>query len=103
MFSINIICLGFKFLAFSARSGAMSEKITSTPDNSCNLAAIGRSESSGLRSPLGLPRWAIITIEQLASSNFLIVDSEATIRPSSVMTPFFNGTFRSQRSKTFLF
>ena len=54
-------------------------------------------------SPLGRPRWATTIIEQLASRSFLIVPSEATIRPSSVITPSLIGTFKSQRSRTLLF
>ena len=59
--------------------------------------ATGANESSLLRSPFGLPRWAIITIEQFAFNSFLIVLNEATILPSSVIRPSLIGTFRSQR------
>ena len=75
-------------------------KETGLPSNSLKRFATGAKESSDLTSPLGRPRWAAITTLAPAEIKYSIVGSDALIRPSSVMTPFFNGTLRSQRRKT---
>ena len=77
-----------------------AEKLTFSPNNSDKRLAIGARDNSGLRSPFGRPRCAVITTDAPCASKYLIVGSEALIRPSSVITPSFNGTFKSQRSRT---
>ena len=64
---------------------------------------MGARDNSGFTIPFGLPKCAITTIEQLAASNFLIVDSDAIMRPGSPITPSLMGTFKSQRKITFAF
>ena len=75
-------------------------KSTVCPSSSCNLLATGANDKSELNSPLGLPKCAPITSDAPRSSRYFMVGSDARIRPSSVMTPFLIGTFKSQRRKT---
>ena len=76
------------------------EKCTLSPSNSDKRLATGSRDNSGLRSPFGRPRCAAITTAAPCANKYLMVGSEALIRPSSVITPSFNGTFKSQRSRT---
>ena len=103
MFSSMRICPAFKEWARAINPVISPENSTSLFSNSPKRFAIGAKDNSLDGSPLGLPRWATTMIEQSASSSFLIVLSEATIRPSSVITPSLIGTFRSQRNRTLLF
>ena len=73
---------------------------TGAPSSSDKRFATGASESSGLASPFGRPRCAAITMLAPFARRVLIVGSEARMRPSSVISPFFNGTLRSQRRNT---
>ena len=77
-----------------------SKKLISRPKSSESRLATGDRESSGFRSPFGRPRCATMTNVQFFSNRYLMVGSEALILPSSVITPSFNGTLRSQRNKT---
>ncbi|CAB4958190.1 unannotated protein [freshwater metagenome] len=75
------------------------ENPISCPRSSPSRFATGAKESSGLRSPFGRPRCAIITTEAPWLMRYWIVGRDARIRPSSAITPSLIGTLRSQRSK----
>ena len=76
------------------------EKLTLSPSSSDKRVETGAKDNSGTRSPFGRPRCAVITTEAPCANKYLIVGSEALIRPSSVITPALSGTFKSQRSRT---
>ena len=103
IFSSSRICPGFNSLTLLPAPTISAENSILILSNSPSRIATGANESSLLRSPFGLPRWAIITIEQFAANSFLIVLSEAIILPSSVICPSLIGTFKSQRKTTCVF
>ncbi|CAB4549749.1 unannotated protein [freshwater metagenome] len=103
MFSSKRTSPGFNERANCLTPVIFGENLTSLFNNSPSFLATGANESSGLRSPFGLPRWAIIVMEQLLVSNLFIVLNDARILPSSVMTPSLIGTFKSQRKITCAF
>ena len=73
---------------------------TGGPSSSASLAAIGLRLNSGFGLPLGRPRWlARITVAPWSSA-YLMVGSDARMRVSSPITPFFSGTLKSTRTKT---
>ena len=95
------------FPEFNEATAALADSPTTSVANttsrfksSDNRIETGARDSSGLRSPLGRPRCAQITIDAPLSISALIVGSEALILPSSVIAPSFNGTFKSQRRNT---
>ena len=103
IFSSIKIWPGLSDLAFSPTPEISGENKTSCFSNSPNFLAMGARDNSGFTIPFGLPKCAITTIEQLAASNFFIVDNDAIMRPGSPITPSLMGTFKSQRKITFAF
>ncbi len=72
-------------------------KVTGRPTSSASRSATGARLNSGDGLPLGRPRWlARITVAP-CSSAYSMVGSDARIRVSSPITPFFNGTLKSTR------
>ena len=92
----------FKELAWAVTSEPITApaNLTSLPRSSAKRTATGASDNSGFASPFGLPKCAAITKLAPFAIKVLIVGSEARMRPSSVILPSFNGTFRSQRRNT---
>lgn len=79
------------------------ENLTSNPKYSDNLLATGFKESSGLISPLGLPKCEHNITLALFSNKYLIVGNAATILKSFVIFPvsLSNGTLKSHLTNTF--
>ena len=102
MFSSKRTSPGFSACALAVTSAPVTApaNLTSLPSSSAKRTATGASDNSGFASPFGRPRCAAITRLAPLAIKVLIVGSEARMRPSSVILPSFNGTFRSQRRKT---
>ena len=81
------------------QSGAMA---TGSPSSSLSLSATGFRDISGTTWPLGRPRWEQAITLPPSFRMKRTVSRAARMRVSSPMTPFFNGTLKSQRSSTFL-
>ena len=70
-------------------------------NSSDNLSATGFIEYFSFTSPFGLPKCEQSTTFAPLSSKYLIVGSAALILVSSVISPSFNGTLKSQRTNIF--
>ncbi len=87
--------------AFGPTTSGSAANFTSWPSSSERRTATGANDNSGFGSPFGLPRWEQRITLPPSPINFLIVGSAATRRFSSVIFPSFNGTLKSQRTRTF--
>ena len=88
------------FFAFSPTTLSSAANTTSLPRCSDSLLATGARLSSGLGSPFGLPRCEQRMTLPPSAMSFLMVGRAATIRFSSVISPFLSGTLKSQRTRT---
>ena len=102
-FSSSPASPSFNSLAISFALGPVtsSAHFTFASNSSDNLSATGFIEYFSFTSPFGLPKCEQRTTFAPLSSKYLIVGSAALILVSSVISPSFNGTLKSQRTNIF--
>ena len=93
------------FMAFTAFVAALpvtfssSTKTTGLPSSSSRRFATGRRDSPSFGPFLTLPRCEQRITLPPSPDSFLMVGSAARMRVSSVITPLFSGTLKSQRTR----
>src|SRR5690606_9640565 len=73
---------------------------TGTPSNSDNRRATGSMRKDSTTWPLGRPRWLTRITRAPARRRCSMVGMAARMRLSSVISPSFNGTLKSTRTRT---
>ena len=105
MFSTKRTCPSSRALIAASNSAprVTPGKTTSWPNLAAKSAATGASDLPALSaSSFTRPRWEKRIARPPCSMMYLIVGRAAVIRLSLVITPSFNGTLKSTRTRTFL-